>query len=116
MNNTLNLLRLTSIFRGKTPWTDCGQYWNSECCSNVFDNVTHKLIMPENCTGTPRFPEQEYWQNRVLNITSGIEETGSINWEIVGCLAIMWTVTYACIYKVIGNILVSKNYFFLLKF
>ena len=61
--------------------------------------------MPDGCRtdtgleGTARFPEQEYWSNRVLNITSGIEETGCIQWELVGCLAVMWTIVYCCIYN-----------------
>ena len=94
---------LTNHFRGNTPWTDCGQYWNSDCCSNEYSNGT--LIVPDACRtenglfGIPRFPEQEYWSHRVLNITSGIEETGSIQWELVGSLAVMWTVVYACIYN-----------------
>ena len=45
------------------------------------------------------FPEQEYWYNRVLRLTSGIDEIGSFRWELCGCLALMWALTYACIYK-----------------
>ena len=47
----------------------------------------------------PHFPEQEYWYNRVLGLTSGIEDIGPVRLELVGCLSLMWIVTYACIFR-----------------
>jgi len=83
---------------GNSPWTTCGNDWNSECCSNEYHNGS--LIVPENClTEKPHFPEQEYWYNRVLGLTSGIEDIGPVRLELVGCLSLMWIVTYACIFR-----------------
>ena len=83
---------------GQAPWSGCGHEWNSECCSTVF--VNGSLILPENCTsGRPIFPEQEFWSNRVLDITAGITEPGNMRWELIGCLLAMWIIVYASISK-----------------
>ncbi|XP_033120075.1 sodium- and chloride-dependent creatine transporter 1-like [Anneissia japonica] len=42
---------------------------------------------------------QMYYKNRVLKISPGIDEIGSLQWELVGCLAVAWVLTYACIWK-----------------
>lgn len=39
------------------------------------------------------------FRNRVLGITSGIEEVGSIQWELAGTLLLSWIVVYFCIWK-----------------
>ena len=35
---------------------------------------------------------------RVLNLSDGIEDLGGIQWEILGCLAVVWVITYGCIH------------------
>ena len=86
------------LLSGKTPWDECGHAWNSDCCSNDYENGT--LIVPMKCTErSPVFPEQEYWYKRVLKLSEGIEHTGGLRWELVGCLAGMWLLCYCCIFK-----------------
>lgn len=38
-------------------------------------------------------------RRRVLKISSGIEEVGSLRWELALCLAIAWVICYFCIWK-----------------
>ncbi|XP_016112345.1 sodium- and chloride-dependent GABA transporter 3-like [Sinocyclocheilus grahami] len=38
-------------------------------------------------------------RRRVLSISSGIEEVGSLRWELAICLAIAWIICYFCIWK-----------------
>ena len=38
-------------------------------------------------------------RRRVLRISSGIEHIGSLNWDLVICLAIAWVICYFCIWK-----------------
>uniref|UniRef100_A0A8C1YEA3 Transporter n=1 Tax=Cyprinus carpio TaxID=7962 RepID=A0A8C1YEA3_CYPCA len=38
-------------------------------------------------------------RRRVLSISSGIEEVGSLRWELALCLAIAWVICYFCIWK-----------------
>lgn len=37
--------------------------------------------------------------NRVLRISSGLDEPGEIVWELAVCLAVMWVIVYFCIWK-----------------
>lgn len=38
-------------------------------------------------------------RRRVLRISSGIDHIGSLNWDLVLCLAIAWIMCYFCIWK-----------------
>uniref|UniRef100_A0A8C8MF78 Transporter n=1 Tax=Oncorhynchus tshawytscha TaxID=74940 RepID=A0A8C8MF78_ONCTS len=38
-------------------------------------------------------------RRRVLRISSGIDHIGSLNWDLVLCLAIAWVLVYFCIWK-----------------
>uniref|UniRef100_A0A8C7PUB5 Sodium- and chloride-dependent GABA transporter 2 n=1 Tax=Oncorhynchus mykiss TaxID=8022 RepID=A0A8C7PUB5_ONCMY len=44
-------------------------------------------------------PVIEFWERRVLRISSGIDHIGSLNWDLVLCLAIAWVLVYFCIWK-----------------
>ena len=39
------------------------------------------------------------FRRRVLHISSGFEEIGSIRWDLLGCLALAWVLTFLCIWK-----------------
>ncbi|XP_008282736.1 sodium- and chloride-dependent GABA transporter 2-like [Stegastes partitus] len=41
----------------------------------------------------------EFWERRVLAISGGIEEIGSIRWEVMLCAIAMWITCYFCIWK-----------------
>ena len=57
-----------NISSGSTPWSNCGQSWNSECCATEYANGS--LVRPVDCfknetgNGIAKFPEDEYWYNR----------------------------------------------------
>lgn len=38
-------------------------------------------------------------RRRVLRISSGIDQIGSLNWDLVICLAVAWVICYFCIWK-----------------
>lgn len=38
-------------------------------------------------------------RNRVLQISSGLEEPGSVNWEMALCLLLGWIICYLCVWK-----------------
>ena len=44
-------------------------------------------------------PSEEFWERHVLQLTSGIEEMGSIRWELLGCLALAWLIIFLCLIK-----------------
>lgn len=85
---------LFSSFSAELPWASCGNYWNTDSCLDTNElnaNMTNKL----NTT----LPVVEFWERRVLNISGGIEEVGSLRWELVLCLILSWLICYFCIWK-----------------
>uniref|UniRef100_A0A4W6EHH6 Transporter n=1 Tax=Lates calcarifer TaxID=8187 RepID=A0A4W6EHH6_LATCA len=65
-------------FSADLPWATCGHHWNT---GNLpFNKITTN------------------WR-RVLKISSGIEEVGSLRWELVLCLILSWVICYFCVWK-----------------
>lgn len=44
-------------------------------------------------------PVTEYWENKVLAISDGIDDMGPVKWDLVLCLLFAWIVVYLCICK-----------------
>lgn len=38
-------------------------------------------------------------RNKVLNISSGLDEPGQFNWELMLCLMAVWVMVYFCVWK-----------------
>ncbi|XP_060602808.1 sodium- and chloride-dependent taurine transporter-like [Ruditapes philippinarum] len=74
---------------------------NGTCLSNQtalnFFNIT-----PYDPSTAPSYlvePVTEYWENKVLAISDGVDEMGPAKWDLVLCLLFAWIVVYACICK-----------------
>ncbi|KAG5336886.1 SC6A1 protein, partial [Acromyrmex charruanus] len=81
------------------PWSGCGKWWNTvDCYDATQENSEYGKIncsnYAENHTCHHTTPVEEYWDRRVLGITSGIESIGKIQWELLGCLIIGWLLVY----------------------
>lgn len=80
------------------PWAKCDPSW--PCCltnhSAMNDSLTYNWT---ECKGDSTTPENDYWQKRVLGLSSGIDDVGGLRWELVGCLALAWLICYFCIWK-----------------
>jgi len=83
---------LVSSFQDPLPWTGCGNWWNTESCWDVQSNTTSD-------PGKNISSSQEYFDHRVLQMSSGIEDYGSINMELLGFLILAWVIVYFCIWK-----------------
>ena len=44
----------------------------------------------------------QYWERRVLDITTGIDDLGGMQWELLGTLVLGWLIVYGIIWKGIG--------------
>nr|CAH8874768.1 unnamed protein product [Trichobilharzia regenti] len=85
-------------FTIELPWTTCGNPWNTESCSSAetrtnSSNVTqlsrqHLLAVD---------PAAEYWENRVLRISSGIDHLGTVQWDLALCLLLAWIIIFLAI-------------------
>uniref|UniRef100_A0AAQ4Q213 Transporter n=1 Tax=Gasterosteus aculeatus aculeatus TaxID=481459 RepID=A0AAQ4Q213_GASAC len=85
---------LFSSFSAEIPWASCRNTWNTEFCVE-FDksNASHNWIA--NATT----PATEFWERRVLGISQGIDEIGSLRWELALCLLLAWVLCYFCVWK-----------------
>jgi len=109
------LVSLNSV----VPWGDCGNYWNSPLCVDPYKrkDMIHDYNITYDEQGAPKNwtfyyinqtwynsshlmdPVKEYWENRVLKISDGLETIGGLRWELVGTLALIWLICYFCIWK-----------------
>ncbi|XP_004084260.2 sodium- and chloride-dependent GABA transporter 2 [Oryzias latipes] len=89
---TWSFFYLFSSFSAELPWASCGNEWNTDSC---FDSRLNASKFKLNST----LPVVEFWQRRVLKVSSGIEEVGSLRWELVLCLILSWVICYFCIWK-----------------
>uniref|UniRef100_A0A3B3X6S5 Transporter n=1 Tax=Poecilia mexicana TaxID=48701 RepID=A0A3B3X6S5_9TELE len=87
---------LFSSFSADLPWASCGNSWNTESCVE-FDkkNMSSNWTAAANATT----PATEFWERRVLGISKGIKEIGSLRWELVLCLLLAWIICYFCVWK-----------------
>ncbi|PIK54915.1 putative sodium- and chloride-dependent GABA transporter 2 [Apostichopus japonicus] len=94
---------LFSSFTTKLPWGDCLGYWTDEYCNDptLQENVTVGFFISKNGSLVPNIfgqsPAQQFWEKRVLEVSSGIDDIGNIRWELLGCLVLAWALCYVCI-------------------
>ncbi|XP_015197942.2 sodium- and chloride-dependent GABA transporter 2-like isoform X1 [Lepisosteus oculatus] len=87
---------LFSSFSAELPWASCRNTWNTDTCMD-FDkqNQTANWTALDNATS----PVKEFWERRVLTISGGIDEVGSLRWELALCLLLSWVICYFCVWK-----------------
>eukprot|EP00064_Thunnus_orientalis_P020125 superscaffoldBa00005373_g20257 len=90
------LFYLVFSFRSQLPWATCDNTWNTVNCmslqtlDSMSPNVTANQTMLTNTTSAAT----EFWERRVLAMSGGIEELGSVRWELVLCLLACWVFAY----------------------
>ncbi|KAK9758748.1 Sodium:neurotransmitter symporter family [Popillia japonica] len=101
--------------RRDVPWRTCNNYWNTQFCVNPYDRGSLHCWDQYNSNATVSKicsisqhnvsvsdltdPVKEFWERRVLMISDGIENIGSIRWELAATLLLVWIVCYFCIWK-----------------
>ncbi|NP_001161606.1 neurotransmitter transporter-like protein [Saccoglossus kowalevskii] len=91
------LFYLVASFVSPLPYGTCGNWWNTDKCFSYEDleNLGENETQPNNSIP----PTQEYFDHRVLQISSGLEDFGSMVWELFLFLSIAWILVYLCIWK-----------------
>lgn len=84
------LYYLFNSFGETLPWKSCNNTWNAvgNCSSGFPGNATHL-----------QSASQQFFDHRLLEKTSGIEEAGGLRWELFGYLVLAWLIVYLCIFK-----------------
>ncbi|KAM8865278.1 sodium- and chloride-dependent GABA transporter ine isoform 1-T1 [Synchiropus picturatus] len=77
-------------FDSTLSWTSCNNTWNvvENCSSGIPGNVSHL-----------QSASQQFFENKLLDKTSRIQEAGGIRLELLGYLFIAWLIVYLCIFK-----------------
>ncbi|XP_053226551.1 sodium- and chloride-dependent creatine transporter 1 isoform X1 [Podarcis raffonei] len=95
---------LVKSFAATLPWATCGNPWNSDECVEIFRHedcangtATGNLTCDE--LSDKRSPVIEFWENKVLRLSGGLELPGEINWEVTLCLLACWVLVYFCVWK-----------------
>ncbi|CAH1778228.1 unnamed protein product [Owenia fusiformis] len=116
-----------SSFTSVLPWSHCDNWWNTPNCrvgllnpvvleangtnsTNITEvgmgysdalNSTVSFVLPmaSNHSNKSVDPATEYWERKVLQISGGIDEPGTIRWDLALCLLLAWIVIYFCIWK-----------------
>ncbi|KAH8402405.1 hypothetical protein KR009_011847 [Drosophila setifemur] len=106
-------------FGTKLPWQNCEPAWSTKYCYSYVQadqceatNGTFYLRTCYNATSAAdnnitalalvalkRPPAEEYFNNFVLGLSKGIEETGSIKLSLAGCLFLAWAIVFLCLCK-----------------
>nr|XP_043895354.1 sodium- and chloride-dependent creatine transporter 1-like [Solea senegalensis] len=103
------LYYLVKSFSSTLPWSTCDNEWNTPSCVETFQHQDCKNSSLANITITGNMtcaqlanassPIVEFWENKVLDISSGLDEPGRLNWEILLCLMAAWVIVYFCVWK-----------------
>lgn len=81
-----------STFQSDLPWVGCDHDWSSVHCWVNGSNATVQ-------GNDSRSPTEDFFIERVLKRSSGIEEQGGMRWELFGILLLCWIIIYFCIWK-----------------
>ncbi|XP_042579592.1 sodium- and chloride-dependent GABA transporter ine isoform X1 [Cyprinus carpio] len=87
---TWALYYLLHSFSPSLPWQSCNNTWNAvgNCSTGFPGNATHL-----------KSASQQFFDHKVLEMTTGIEHAGGIRWELFGLLVLAWAIVYFCIFK-----------------
>ncbi|XP_068195978.1 sodium- and chloride-dependent GABA transporter 3-like [Antennarius striatus] len=90
------LFYLAFSFRSQIAWATCDNTWNTADCLDL--QTFHSSNVTANQTkGTSA--ATEFWERRMLGMSGGIEELGSVRWELALCLLVAWIFCYFSIWK-----------------
>ncbi|XP_074652223.1 sodium- and chloride-dependent GABA transporter 2-like [Tubulanus polymorphus] len=103
------LYYLSMSFSSVLPWTHCDNAWNTERCSvsklsvncslmNGDLNVTCQNITNITALNTVD-PVVEFWERKILKISPGVDQPGTVVWELAVALFVTWILCYFSIWK-----------------
>ncbi|XP_034408420.1 LOW QUALITY PROTEIN: sodium- and chloride-dependent GABA transporter 3-like, partial [Cyclopterus lumpus] len=88
------LLYFFYCFRDPLPWATCNNPWNTDRCVD-FTSANWTAIHRGNLTSSA----SEFWHRGILSMSGGIQEVGTVKWDLLLCLLACWVACYCCIWK-----------------
>uniref|UniRef100_A0A8C6TCG7 Transporter n=1 Tax=Neogobius melanostomus TaxID=47308 RepID=A0A8C6TCG7_9GOBI len=90
---------LIHSFTANLPWASCDNPWNSPSCSEIFHQITCNNSYANGSFANSSWANVSISGNNMLNISSGLDEPGSMSWELTLCLMAVWIMVYFCVWK-----------------
>ncbi|XP_055899303.1 sodium- and chloride-dependent glycine transporter 1-like isoform X3 [Biomphalaria glabrata] len=119
-------LYMFKSFASELPWERCHKDWASERCYSHKDAAdctatNGSVYYLQNCfnkTEVERLnisslahnksdrapPAQDYFERDILGVTESIEDIGGLQWQIVLCLLLTWTLTFLSLSKGVKSV------------
>uniref|UniRef100_A0A3P9N2S3 Transporter n=1 Tax=Poecilia reticulata TaxID=8081 RepID=A0A3P9N2S3_POERE len=88
-------LYLFSSFRTELPWVSCNNSWNTVACFEHGHNDTPSFHLYANTTSSV----VQFWERRILGLSDGIDNIGSVRWDLALCLLLAWVLCYFCVWN-----------------
>ncbi|KAK3752307.1 hypothetical protein QZH41_001501 [Actinostola sp. cb2023] len=94
-------------FTKTLPWSHCNNDWNTAACYVGKKWIPYNVTLNGTQNYTTKYYEandtttsiNEFWQKKVLTLSDGLDDIGSINWKLALCLLLAWIVCYFCVWK-----------------
>ncbi|CAF3915490.1 unnamed protein product [Rotaria magnacalcarata] len=83
-------------FGKDVPWKGCQNSWNKVTCYDPYHLHSSNNTIKMNGTLSPG---DEYYRYKVLQMSSTINDVGSVRWELLFYGAVLWIVVYFCLWK-----------------
>uniref|UniRef100_A0A3Q3X1T5 Transporter n=1 Tax=Mola mola TaxID=94237 RepID=A0A3Q3X1T5_MOLML len=95
------LFCLIVSFGSQLPWATCDNTWNTGNCVGLqdLDPTSTNLTANQTIVKNGSSAATEFWERRVLGMSKGIEELGSVRWDLALCLLACWVFCYFSIWK-----------------
>ncbi|WKX95229.1 hypothetical protein Q1695_012020 [Nippostrongylus brasiliensis] len=93
---------MISSFNSVFPWETCDNYWNDRTCVTGKESPAALAKLSRNLSSMGLMTQtsvEQFWENRVLQQTSSINEFGGIQWELLAIMFLAWLVVYFALWK-----------------
>uniref|UniRef100_V9KM56 Transporter n=1 Tax=Callorhinchus milii TaxID=7868 RepID=V9KM56_CALMI len=90
---------LVHCFSSALPWATCNNTWNSAQCRETLSPSVCQNLTPNASCSLLQSPVVEFWERKVLRLSDGLDELGSIHWHLLLCLTFTWLLVYFCVWK-----------------
>ncbi|XP_060581005.1 sodium- and chloride-dependent glycine transporter 1-like [Ruditapes philippinarum] len=90
---------LIQSFYPTLGWSSCNNAWNTFNCIDSRTNLSEKMQNESTNSTHALFKTSgtEFWERNVLHKSDGIEEIGSIQLHLIGCLFLGWFLVFLCL-------------------
>ncbi|XP_063230449.1 sodium- and chloride-dependent glycine transporter 1 [Bacillus rossius redtenbacheri] len=95
---------LAMCLRSELPWEDCDNPWNTQLCFKLGSVQSNASSQAMNMTRKMKTPADEFFHNKILQISDGIGNPGQIVWQLLVCDVVSWVVIFLCIMNSVRSV------------